>query len=138
MTEDRLALAELLAKSGDGVDRSALDPAQRRRGGAAAADGGRRGGPDRRRAARAHRRAAELAQRLPRPRLRHAARHAAVADPEAAAGQLLPALPGAEEDLREGVGGGDPRGLDRRRLDAAGGRGWGRGGAWRAFPNPPL
>jgi putative transposase len=97
MTEDRLPLAELLAKSGDGdALRSAAEA-----GGAADADGGRRGGPDRRRAARTHRRAAELAQRLPRPQLRHPARarHAAVADPEAAAGRLLPALLGA---LRQG------------------------------------
>src|ERR671911_714345 len=116
MTEDRLALAELLAKSGDGVDRSALDPAQRRRGGAAAADGGRRGGPDRRGALQAHRRAAELPERLPRPQLRHSAGLPSAPHPETAAGVLPPALPGAAEDQREGAGGGDPRSLDRRRL----------------------
>jgi Transposase, Mutator family len=42
--------------------------------------------------------------------------------PETAAGQLLPAVPGAAPDHGEGVGGGDPGGLDQRRLDAAGGR----------------
>src|SRR5687768_3247910 len=88
---------------------------------AADADGGRRGGPDRRRAARAQRRAAELPDRLPRPYAGYAAGRPAVADPEAAAGQLLPTLPGAQEDLREGARGGDPGSLDRRRLDAAGG-----------------
>src|SRR3712207_548423 len=35
-------------------------------------------------------------------------------NPEAAAGLLLPALPRAQEGRREGAGGGDPGGLDRR------------------------
>jgi hypothetical protein len=34
-------------------------------------------------------------------------------------GQLLSALPGAAEDVREGPRGRDPRGLDQRRLDPA-------------------
>ncbi len=47
------------------------------------------------------------------------------------AGQLLPALPRAQEDLREGLGGGDPGSLDRRHLDPAGGRpGAGDGPVW--------
>ena len=49
-------------------------------------------------------------------------RMVAAPDTEAAARQLLPALPGAPEDQREGPGGSDPRGLDRRGLDPAGGR----------------
>ena len=64
MTEERMALAELLQKS-----RRRRLPARRGRGGAAAPDGGRRRGPDRRRPPRAQRRAADLPQRLPRPRL---------------------------------------------------------------------
>src|SRR5215831_9604351 len=55
MTEDRLALTELLEKAGE-----------RGGGGAAIADGGRRRGVDRRRAVRAQRRAEHLAQWLPR------------------------------------------------------------------------
>ncbi len=43
--------------------------------------------------------------KAPRPHARHAARRPAAAHPEAPAGQLLPALPGAQEDLREGPGG---------------------------------
>jgi hypothetical protein len=39
--------------------------------------------------------------------------------PEAPARQLLPRLPGTAEDIREGAGGGDSGGLDRRRLHPA-------------------
>ena len=117
MTEDRLPLAELLQKAGDG-----RLPARRRRGGAAAADGERRGGPDRRRAVRAQRGAADLPQRLPRARARHPARHAPAAGAEAAPGLLLPALPRAQEGEREGARGRHPGGVDRRGLDPARGR----------------
>ena len=131
MTEDRMPLAELLQKSGDGDFLRS-----RRRGGAADADGGRCGGPDRRRPARAQRRAAELPQRLPRPHAGHAAGLAAAAHPEAAPGLLLPALPGAAQDRREGAGGGDPGGLDRRRLDPAGRRAGAGHGAVRHLEEP--
>ena len=40
-------------------------------------------------------------------------------NPEAAAGDLFPALPRAAEDLGEGPGGGDPGSLDRGRLHPA-------------------
>ena len=46
----------------------------------------------------------------------------AAARPEAPPGQLLPAVPRAPEGEREGAGGGDPGGLDRRGLDPAGRR----------------
>src|SRR5947207_13171555 len=62
--------------------------ASRGGGGAAIADGNRRRGADRRRP----RRADHLAQRLPRPHPRYPARRAAVAHPETAARQLLPAV----------------------------------------------
>src|SRR5690606_1456498 len=58
----------------------------------------------------------------PGPHARYPARADAAAHPEAAAGVLLPALPGAAQDLQEGAGGGGPGSLDRRRLDPAGGR----------------
>src|SRR3954447_24791351 len=81
-------------------------PAQRGRGRAAAADGGRRGRPGRRRPPRAHGGAPDLPQRLPRPGARHPAGHAPAARAEAADRPvLLPALPGAAEDLGGGAGG---------------------------------
>jgi hypothetical protein len=45
-----------------------------------------------------------------------------VSDPEAAAGQLLPALSRAPEDLLEASDGGNPEGMDRRRPGPASGR----------------
>src|SRR3712207_7459747 len=59
-----------------GEGRRRRSPALRRRGGAAAADGGRCGGPDRRRALRAHRRAAELPERVDRKSTRLNSSHA--------------------------------------------------------------
>ena len=55
-----------------------------------------------------------------RPHPGHAAGAAAAADTEAPPGLLLPALPRAQKDQREGSGRGHPGGLDRRRLDPAG------------------
>ena len=114
MTEDRLPLAELLAKAGDGDFLRSVAEAVR-----AAADGDRRGGSDRRRPARTVRRAHDLSQRLPGPDAGHAPGQPAAAHPEAAAGQLLPALPRAPEDVGEGPGGGDPGSLGQWRLDPA-------------------
>lgn len=94
-------------------------PARRCRGGAAAADGGRRRGPDRRLAARALGRPAQLPQRLSRPGPGHPPRPPAAAHPQAAPGQLLPAVPRAPQDDREGLGGGHSGSLDRRGLDPA-------------------
>src|SRR3954469_20079315 len=91
-------------------------PAQRGRGRAAAADGGRRGGPGRRGPPRAHGRAPDLPERLPGAGARHPARDLAAAGAEAAdRAVLLPALPGAAEDQREGPGRRHPGGVDRRR-----------------------
>src|ERR1700760_3799873 len=43
-------------------------------------------------------------------------------NPEAASGQLLPTVPGSAQRLGEGADRGHPGGLDRRRVNAAGGR----------------
>src|SRR3954452_20287999 len=78
---------------------------------------------DRRRPAREDGGASDLPQRLSRPDPRHPAGHAPASYPEAPGrAVLLPALPGAPENVREGAGGRDPRSLDWRRLNAAFGR----------------
>ena len=51
---------------------------------------------------------------------RRASRSDRAGDPEAAQGQLLPQLPGTSPDGREGPRGGDPGSLRPRRLDALG------------------
>ena len=61
-------------------------------------------------------------QRLSRPRLGDPRRDGGAAHPEAAQGQLLPGLPGAAPDGREGADGGDPGGLRPGRLDPLGRR----------------
>src|ERR1051325_1890689 len=144
MTEERLALTELLEKAGDGdflrsvaeavlqllmeADVDGLIGAGRYersgerttwRNGFRARALDTRLGQAEASIPKAQRRAHDLAQRLPRPRAGHAARQAAAEHPEAAAGRLLPAVPRAPEDVREGAGGGDPGGLDRRRVDQA-------------------
>ena len=117
MTEDRLPLAELLAKAGDGDFLRSVAEAVVQLLMEADVEGVIGAGR--------HERSGE------RPTWRNGYRdrtldtrlgHAAAAHPQAAAGQLLPALPGAPQDLGEGAGGGDPGGLDRRRLDPARGR----------------
>ncbi len=112
ITEDRLPLNELPQNAGDGdflraVAESVLQLLM---------EAGRRGA-DRRWPARTGRRSAELAQRLPRPHARHAAWLAQPQDPEAAARQLLPAVPGGAQDDGKGVGRRHPGGLDRRGVD---------------------
>ena len=89
MTEERLALSELLEKAGDGDFLRTVAEAVLQLLMEADVEGS-----DRRRALRAQRRAHDLAQRLSRSRAGHAAGLAAAAHPEAAAGQLLPAVPG--------------------------------------------
>jgi hypothetical protein len=98
----------------------------------------RGGGCDRRRALRAQRRSVDLAQRLPRPHARHAAGSAEPAHPEAADGQLFPALPRGPQDDGEGAGLGDPGGLDRGGLDTEGGRPRPGHGAERHQQEPGL
>ena len=60
-----------------------------------------------------------LPQRLSGPDAGHAPGQLAAADTQAAAGQLLPAVSGAAQDVGEGPGGRDPGGVDRRRVDPA-------------------
>ena len=55
-----------------------------------------------------------------RGRSGHQAGLAAAAESEAAAGQLLPAVPGGPKGVGEGVDRGDPGGVDRQGFDAAG------------------
>jgi len=105
-----------------GQSRRRRFPAFRGRGRGAAADGDRRGGTDRCRSPRAFRRAHDLSQRLSRPGAGHPARQPAAAHSQAAAGQLLPAVPGAAQDVGESPGGGDPGGLGQRRVHPACGR----------------
>ena len=62
------------------------------------------------------------AQWLPRPGLGDPGRDGGVAHPEAAEGQLLPRLPRATADGREGADSRHPGGLHPRRLDAVGRR----------------
>jgi Transposase, Mutator family len=54
-----------------------------------------------------------------RDRPRHPAWRAAIADPEAAARLLFPAVSRSPQELGEGADRGDPGGLDRRRVDPA-------------------
>ena len=117
MTEDRLPLAELLAKAGDGDFLRSVAEAVVQLLMETDVEGS-----DRRRPARAVRRPHDLPQRLPGPDAGHAPGQPAAAHPEAAAGQLLPALPRAAQDVGEGPGGGDPGSLGQRRLDPAGRR----------------
>src|SRR3712207_6857238 len=103
MTEDKLPLAELLAKSGDADFLRSVAEAVLQLLMAADVEGLIGAGRHERTGERLNWRNGF------RDRALDPARHAAVAHPEAAPGQLLPALLGAEDDLRESVGGGDPR-----------------------------
>ena len=92
MTEERLALSELLEKAGDGDFLRTVAEAVLQLLMEADVEGLIGAGRYERSGERL-----ELPQRLPRPRARHPAGLAAAADPEAAAGQLLPAVPGGPE-----------------------------------------
>ena len=61
-------------------------------------------------------------QRLPRAELGDARRHGGVEYPETEEGELLPRLPGAAPDGREGADGGDPGGLHPGRVAPLGRR----------------
>ena len=98
MTEDRLPLAELLQKAGDGDFLRAVAEAVLQllmesdvEGLIGAGRYERSGG------------AAQLPERLPGACARHPARHAPAARPQAPAGLLLPALPRAPEGEREAL-----------------------------------
>ena len=117
MTEERLPLAELLAKAGDGDFLRSVAEAVVQLLMETDVEGligaGRHERTGERTTYRNGYRDRALDTRLG---------IAAAAHSEAAAGQLLPAVPGAAEDLGEGAGRGDPGGVDRRRLDPAGRR----------------
>src|ERR1700751_5287188 len=108
MTEERLVLAELLEKAGDGDFLRAVAEAVLQLLMETDVEGA-----DRRRALRAQRRADHLAQWLPRPHPRHPAWRAAAAHPEVAAGQLFPTVSRSSQELGEGADRGDPGGVDR-------------------------
>ena len=117
MTDEMMNLRALVEKTPDSRSVARHDRLCRR---AADGAGGRRA--DRRGARREEREPAGAAQRLPRSRLGDARRHRRAAHPEAAQGQLLPELPGAAADGREGADGGDPGSLHPGHLDPLGRR----------------
>ena len=116
MTDERMALLELIEKGAD-ADR-ARDAVLRRR----QADGGGGASPHRGGARFARTRAPGAAQRLSRTRLGYTRGADRAGDPQAAPRQLLPHFPRAKAHRRECADRSDRRGLCARRLDALGGR----------------
>ena len=114
MTEDRLPLADLLAKAGDGDFLRSVAEAVVQLLMETDVEGligaGRHERSGDRTTYRNGYRDRTLDTRLGSLQLR---------DPEAAAGQLLPALSRAPQDVGEGPGGGDPRSLGQWRFDPA-------------------
>ena len=117
MTDDKIALRELLEKSSDAsLLREMIGFAAQRlmeleiEALCGAGHGERSAEPH------------QPAQRLPRPRLGDPRRHRRAAHPEAAQGQLLPGLPRAAPDGREGADRGDPGSLRPGHLDPLGRR----------------
>jgi hypothetical protein len=114
MTEERLPLAELLAKAGDGDFLRSVAEAVVQLLMETDVEGVI--GADRRWSTRANRRSPDLSQRLSRPDTGHTAGQPAIAHPQAAAGQLFPALPGAAQDVGKGSGGGHPGSMGQWRV----------------------
>ena len=123
MTDDRLPLAELLQKAGDGDFLRAVAEAVLQLLMEADVEGLIGAGRHERSAERLNYRNGfrdrTLDTRLGSLQLRIPKLRQGSLDPLCGSS---PAVLGAAQDQREGVGGGDPRGLDRRRFDAAGGR----------------
>ena len=117
MTEDRLPLAELLAKAGDGDFLRSVAEAVVQLLMETDVEGvigaGRHERTGERTTYRNGYRDRTLDTRLG---------SLAAAHSEAAAGQLLPAVPGAAPHVGEGAGGGDPGSLGQRRVDPPGRR----------------
>jgi putative transposase len=120
MTEDRLPLAELLQKAGDGDFLRAVAEAVVQLLMEADVEGlvgaGRHERSPERLNWRNGYRERALDTRLGTWQLRIPKLRQGSLDPRRGSS---PALPGAQEDEREGAGGGDPGGLDRRRVDPA-------------------
>ena len=133
MTDERMALVELLQKSGDGDFLRSVAEAVLQILMEADVEGLIGAGRHERTG-----RSAQLPQRLSRAQPRHAPGLASAAHPQAAPGVVLPAVPRAAQDRREGAGHGDPGGLDRRRLDPAGRRAGTGDGALRHLEEPSL
>jgi hypothetical protein len=114
MTDDRLPLAELLAKAGDGDFLRGVAEAVVQLLMETDVEGVIGAGRHERTGDRTTYRNGYRDRTLDTPR------HPSAAHSEAAAGQLLSALPGAPQDLGEGAGGGDPGSLDRRGVHQAG------------------
>ena len=123
MTEDRLPLAELLQKAGEGDFLRSVAEAVLQLLMEADAEGligaGRHERSSERLNYRNGYRDRTLDTRLGSLQL---VDRSPALNPQAPPGQLLPALPGAQKGQREGAGSGDPGGLDRWRFDPAGGR----------------
>src|SRR6516165_11980226 len=115
MTDDRMTLVDLLQKSGDGDFLRAVAEAVLQILMEADVEGVIGAGRHERSADRLNYRNGYRE----RSQCGHAPRLAAAAHPQAASGILLPAVPRAAQDCREGTGHGDPGGLDRRCLDPA-------------------
>ena len=117
MTDDRMALIELIEKRADTdlVREMLAFAAERLMDLEVETLTGRASG-------RAQPRAAQSPQRLSRARLGHARGPDRPRHPQAAQGLLLSVLPGAAAHGREGAHGGDPGGLRPRDLDPGGGR----------------
>ena len=114
MTEDRLPLADLLAKAGDGDFLRSVAEAVVQLLMETDVEGVIGAGRT-----RAIWRAHDVSQRLSRPHAGYPARQPSAPHPETQAGQLLPALPRAAQDVREGPRRRHPGGLGRRRFHPA-------------------
>ena len=120
MTEERLPLAELLQKAGDGDFLRAVAEAVLQLLMETDVEGLIGAGRHERSPERLNYRNGFRDRTLDTVNGAAVHRPAAAAYPEAAPGLVLSAVPRAPEDEREGLGGGDPRGLDRRRVHAPG------------------
>ena len=114
MTEERLVLADLLEKAGDGDFLRAVAEAVLQLLMESDVEGAIGAGRYERSGERTTWRNGY------RDRTLDTAWLVAAAHPEIAAGELLPAVFGSSQELGEGADRSDPGGLDRRRLDPAG------------------
>src|SRR5262249_23640940 len=133
MTDERMALVELLQKSGDGDFLRAVAEAVLQILMEADVEGLIGAGRHERSTDRLNYRNGYRDRTLDTP-----AWSAELAHPEAAAGLLLPAVPGAAQDRREGAGHGNPGGLEGRRIAPPGRRAGAGDGALRHLEEPGL